>query len=142
MPLNDCRRHVNDQRFSIFNKGAMVALTFSPNKQVVFCERSCSALPDKRRITKNPLVLSCSYSPLLSPPHLTCGMKAPKTQREAGWSNHVAIWWFFTVGGMLMVEIFSIAKSFPLTKLFYLEKISMAKSLHIMNLSAVGDKMT
>ena len=43
---------------------------------------------------------------------------------------------------MLMVEIFSIAKSFPLTKLFYLEKISMAKSLHIMNLSAVGDKMT
>ena len=48
----------------------------------------------------------------------------------------------FTVGGMLMVEIFSIAKSFPLTKLFYLEKISMAKSLHIMNLSAVGDKMT
>ena len=47
-----------------------------------------------------------------------------------------------TVGGMLMVEIFSIAKSFPLTKLFYLEKISMAKSLHIMNLSAVGDKMT
>ena len=49
---------------------------------------------------------------------------------------------YFTVGGMLMVEIFSIAKSFPLTKLFYLEKISMAKSLHIMNLSAVGDKMT
>ena len=47
-----------------------------------------------------------------------------------------------TVGGMLMVEIFSIAKSFPLTKLFYLEKISMVKSLHIMNLSAVGDKMT
>ena len=47
-----------------------------------------------------------------------------------------------SVGGMLMVEIFSIAKSFPLTKLFYLEKISMAKSLHIMNLSAVGDKMT
>ena len=48
----------------------------------------------------------------------------------------------YTVGGMLMVEIFSIAKSLPLTKLFYLEKISMAKSLHIMNLSAVGDKMT
>ena len=47
----------------------------------------------------------------------------------------------YTVGGMLMVEIFSIAKSLPLTKLFYLEKISMAKSLHIMNLSAVGDKM-
>ena len=46
------------------------------------------------------------------------------------------------VGGMLMVEIFSIAKSLPLTKLFYLGKISMAKSLHIMNLSAVGDKMT
>ena len=41
-----------------------------------------------------------------------------------------------------MVEIFSIAKSLPLTKLFYLGKISMAKSLHIMNLSAVGDKMT
>ena len=49
---------------------------------------------------------------------------------------------FYTVGGMLMVEIFSIAKSLPLTKLFYLGKISMAKSLHIMNLSAVGDKMT
>ena len=47
-----------------------------------------------------------------------------------------------TVGGMLMVEIFSIAKSLPLTKLFYLGKISIAKSLHIMNLSAVGDKMT
>ena len=41
-----------------------------------------------------------------------------------------------------MVEIFSIAKSLPLTKLFYLGKISIAKSLHIMNLSAVGDKMT
>ena len=48
----------------------------------------------------------------------------------------------FTVGGMLMVEIFSIAKSFPLTKLFYLEEISIAESFLIMNLSAVEDKMT
>ena len=43
---------------------------------------------------------------------------------------------------MLMVEIFSIAKSFPLTKLFYLEEISIAESFLIMNLSAVEDKMT
>ena len=48
----------------------------------------------------------------------------------------------FTVGGMLMVEIFSIAKPFPLTKLFYLEEISIAESFLIMNLSAVEDKMT
>ena len=48
----------------------------------------------------------------------------------------------YTVGGMLMVEIFSIAKSFPLTKLFYLEEISIAESFLIMNLSAVEDKMT
>ena len=57
-------------------------------------------------------------------------------------SRVVLIFRYYTVGGMLMVEIFSIAKSFTLSKLFYLEEISIAKSFLIMNLSAAEDKMT
>ena len=70
------------------------------------------------------------------------GRQPPRMLTSLSQVLTTGFWIISTVGGMLMVEIFSIAKSFPLSKFLYLGKISMAKSLHIMNLSAVGDKMT